>query len=224
MQISVHQFETANELVQAFPDKTVMCGGGKQTISVTKPATEVLATKTSKAATSKAYVYHSRQEVQQLCNDNNHQCKQNKSKPHQTPDFHADKQLAVEFDNRGQPLPPSGDSRDMCEDCQAFFARYAVNNNQTVIVTDPHMTRVFHPDGSITKIVDETGSYYPEVSPSGGWQTDKSKAPTENSGADKTKVGVYTEYPDGTTKTWLDGSWKKPPGPGPGSSGLTTPQ
>ena len=156
---------------------------------------------------SEGYVFHPQASVTDLASRIGH------TAPILPTDPHADKQLAVEFLDRRLPIPPSGDSRDMCTDCQGFFCHCAVNGatRSAIVTTDPHATRVFHPDGSITKIVDATGSYYNEVSPGPSGLTEKNG---------KTKVGAYTEYPDGSTKTWLDGNWKKPPDPGASGMGM----
>lgn len=57
---------------------------------------------------------------------------------------HAEKQQIVD-----RPNEPVGVSRDMCSDCISFFKKEAKYRNQFQIVSDPKITRVFDPDGTI---------------------------------------------------------------------------
>jgi RHS repeat-associated protein len=60
---------------------------------------------------------------------------------------HAEKQLTT-----ASPHEPIGVSRAMCSDCQDFFSSIAEDSGKPQVVTDPEMTRVFWPDGSIDRI------------------------------------------------------------------------
>lgn len=60
---------------------------------------------------------------------------------------HAEKQMAVH-----SPNEPLGVSKPMCKDCQDFFTKHAKYQGQDQVITDPNMTRIFHPDGRITEI------------------------------------------------------------------------
>jgi RHS repeat-associated protein len=65
---------------------------------------------------------------------------------------HAEKQLAVT-----RPGELIAVSKDMCEstgrgDCITWFRRFAQHRQQTQVVVDRHMIRVFWPDGTVTEI------------------------------------------------------------------------
>jgi hypothetical protein len=62
---------------------------------------------------------------------------------------HAEKQLAV-----ARPNDPIAVSRPMCSDCQGFFRAQAEYTGKPQVVTDPDMTRVFQPDGTVTEILE----------------------------------------------------------------------
>ncbi|WP_394831700.1 DUF6531 domain-containing protein [Pendulispora rubella] len=58
---------------------------------------------------------------------------------------HAEKQQAV-----AEPGAPLGVTHPMCPDCQKFFRQQAQYMGKPQVVTDPKMTRVFNPDGTVT--------------------------------------------------------------------------
>jgi len=60
---------------------------------------------------------------------------------------HAEKQMTV-----ASPDEPVGVSKPMCRDCQDYFAAQAQETGRPQVVTDPEVTRVFWPDGSIDEI------------------------------------------------------------------------
>jgi RHS repeat-associated protein len=60
---------------------------------------------------------------------------------------HAEKQMALQHPNE-----PLGVSKPMCPDCQNFFKLHAEYTGKPQYVTDPQMTRIFHPDGTVTEI------------------------------------------------------------------------
>jgi RHS repeat-associated protein len=60
---------------------------------------------------------------------------------------HAEKQQAIL-----QPNEPIGVSRVMCKCCQGFFKKHAQATGKPQVVTDPEMTRIFHPDGTVESI------------------------------------------------------------------------
>jgi hypothetical protein len=60
---------------------------------------------------------------------------------------HAEKQLAV-----SSPNEPIGVIWGMCEDCQKFFRMQAIATGQPQAVTDPYLTRIFHPNGRVEEI------------------------------------------------------------------------
>jgi RHS repeat-associated protein len=60
---------------------------------------------------------------------------------------HAEKQMTV-----ASPDEPVGVSKPMCRDCQDYFAAQAQETGRPQVVTDPEVTRVFWPDGSVDVI------------------------------------------------------------------------
>ncbi|MGH9277704.1 MAG: hypothetical protein ACRD12_06305 [Acidimicrobiales bacterium] len=60
---------------------------------------------------------------------------------------HAEKQQAVLHPNM-----PVAVSKDMCVDCRSFYGRLAVNRQKAQIVTDPHYTWIFRPDGTVDRV------------------------------------------------------------------------
>ena len=58
---------------------------------------------------------------------------------------HAEKQLAVT-----NPNEPIAVTRPMCKDCYVFYQKLAQSRNSPQVVTDPDVTRVFWPDGTVT--------------------------------------------------------------------------
>lgn len=60
---------------------------------------------------------------------------------------HAEKQHSV-----ARPNEPVAVNIKQCPDCQKYFSKEAIFRGQDQIVTDPEMTRIFHPDGSVTRI------------------------------------------------------------------------
>jgi hypothetical protein len=58
---------------------------------------------------------------------------------------HAEKQAS-----RALPGEPIGVSLPMCYDCFDYFRREAVAGGRPLVVADPDMVRVFHPDGRVT--------------------------------------------------------------------------
>jgi len=60
---------------------------------------------------------------------------------------HAEKQMAVL-----SPGDPIGVSKPMCPDCLGFFKQQAIATGRTEVVSDPSVTRIFSPDGSITEV------------------------------------------------------------------------
>jgi hypothetical protein len=58
---------------------------------------------------------------------------------------HAEKQAS-----RARPGEPIGVSLPMCYDCFDYFRREAVAGGRPLVVADPDMVRVFHPDGRVT--------------------------------------------------------------------------
>jgi hypothetical protein len=58
---------------------------------------------------------------------------------------HAEKQAS-----RAAPGQPIGVSLPMCYDCYDYFRREAVAGGRPLVVADPDMVRVFHPDGRVT--------------------------------------------------------------------------
>jgi uncharacterized protein DUF4157 len=58
---------------------------------------------------------------------------------------HAEKQAS-----RALPGQPIGVSLPMCYDCFDYFRREAVAGGRPLVVADPDMVRVFHPDGRVT--------------------------------------------------------------------------
>jgi hypothetical protein len=59
---------------------------------------------------------------------------------------HAEKQLSLLTDK------PIGVSKEMCQNCIEFFQKHAKHLGQAKIITDPKVTRIFHPNGKITII------------------------------------------------------------------------
>lgn len=60
---------------------------------------------------------------------------------------HAEKQMTILSPNK-----PIGVSKEMCDDCIQFFSKQAQYTGKTQVVTDPEVTRIFMPDGSIKEI------------------------------------------------------------------------
>jgi hypothetical protein len=58
---------------------------------------------------------------------------------------HAEKQAS-----RARPGEPIGVSLPMCYDCFDYFRREAVAGGRPLVVADPDIVRVFHPDGRVT--------------------------------------------------------------------------
>ena len=65
---------------------------------------------------------------------------------------HAEKKLAILSDE------PIGVSMPMCDECQQYFSKLAVEDNRTIYVADPEQVRVFNPDGSVTTHPNDGGS------------------------------------------------------------------
>lgn len=61
---------------------------------------------------------------------------------------HAEKKMAI-----NSPNQPIGVSKPMCRDCKEFFKKHAQYQGKDQIVTDTKVTRIFHPDGNVTKIL-----------------------------------------------------------------------
>lgn len=59
---------------------------------------------------------------------------------------HAEKKQIV-----ARPNQPVGVNLPMCDDCIAFFRREAIARREAQVVADPHVTRVFDPDGTVTE-------------------------------------------------------------------------
>ncbi|WP_169791310.1 RHS repeat-associated core domain-containing protein [Sandaracinus amylolyticus] len=59
---------------------------------------------------------------------------------------HCEKQHAV-----AHPGEAVGVGLPMCRDCRNYFRVEAAAQGRDLVVTDPNMTRVFHPDGSVTE-------------------------------------------------------------------------
>ncbi len=57
---------------------------------------------------------------------------------------HAEKQQAI-----ARPNEPVGVSNPMCSDCKNFFSKLAQSTGRQQVVTDPDVTRVFNPDGTV---------------------------------------------------------------------------
>ena len=60
---------------------------------------------------------------------------------------HAEKKMAVH-----SPNEPIGVSKPMCKDCKEFFKKHAQYQGQDQAVGDTVVTRIFHADGTVTKI------------------------------------------------------------------------
>jgi len=174
--------------------QTVMCGPEMHTCSVNYNATTA---PNLNSFSGSAYKTPSQYAVDKLCDalPTNHAA-----------DFHADQKLVYEYYVRGgsklppsAPFPPMGDSRDMCADCQQFFAKLAIKSQQDIVTSDPRGTRVFHADGSVTKISRSNG-YYAEMGPNPSWPADLSTPGVKV----QPLSGTFTDYPDGTRKVWSD--------------------
>ena len=59
---------------------------------------------------------------------------------------HAEKKILTE-----KPNEPIGVTRPMCSDCEQFCKQQAKATNQPVVVTDPEGTKIFYPDGRVSK-------------------------------------------------------------------------
>jgi hypothetical protein len=196
MSDSLDYQDRAAALIKAdkLPNQTVMCGPNMHTCSVNQTAST--APNIANCPNS-AYKVEYPFNVGKLCTalETNHNA-----------NFHADQKLAYQYYLAGgsklppdTPFPPMGDSRAMCENCQAFFYKLAMKSGQDIVTSDPRGTRVFHADGSVTKILQSQGEY-PEMAPNPAWPGDLSKPPLV---AEK-RTGVFTEYPNGTRKVWKD--------------------
>ncbi len=60
---------------------------------------------------------------------------------------HAEKQMTI-----ASPGDPIGVSKPMCPDCVNFFKSNAQYTGNPQTVTDPEMTRIFNPNGTVTEI------------------------------------------------------------------------
>lgn len=96
------------------------------------------------------YENRTAREVQDHAQTTGHQHQPNAMLDHDGPGshtaVHAEQQHAVVHPNE-----PVGVSRPMCRDCRTAFRHEAAAQGQRQVVTDPDMTRVFHPDGSVTE-------------------------------------------------------------------------
>ncbi|MGH9280305.1 MAG: hypothetical protein ACRD12_19670 [Acidimicrobiales bacterium] len=63
---------------------------------------------------------------------------------------HAEKQQAIR-----RPNEPNAVSEPMCADCTSFYQPLAIHRNRAQVVTDPHATYVFRPDGTVDKIAED---------------------------------------------------------------------
>ncbi len=59
---------------------------------------------------------------------------------------HAEKQLSL------LTSEPIGISRDMCNDCIAYFQKHSTATQKLLVATDPKVTRIFFPSGKIIEI------------------------------------------------------------------------
>ena len=78
-----------------------------------------------------------------LCKEIGHKCVANEYYNEEFYLQHADKRLCHHFltlgDSSGE-LPPMGDSRDMCPDCQRFFMRLSQSKGLTIVISATRST------------------------------------------------------------------------------------
>jgi RHS repeat-associated protein len=89
-------------------------------------------------------------DVMDHCDEIGHNLKSHpwdQGEPGQFNASHAEKQQAV-----ARPGEPVGVSNPMCADCQNFFSKQAEALGEPQVVTDPNVTRIFHPDGTVTVV------------------------------------------------------------------------
>lgn len=157
LKASVKAYANADRMVQGFGEKTVM-SDGNHAVSGTDDA-RLGSNKNNEVVKSDKYVYQSPDAIRKYCAAIRHVPKEPYKGAKLPPDFyvcHADKQLALHYHEQKQPMPPLGDSRMMCEDCFQFFRKHVAATGQRAVVTDPVMTRVIEPDGTVVKICHTT--------------------------------------------------------------------
>ena len=109
---------------------TIMSGGGRMAINAMHMA---------ETNNNEAYVSYGGQTLTKDLSDLGLSC---------ISETHADPQLLLHFlKSKEDSIPPMGDSRCMCEECQVLFAEAAVKHKVDITVADPSTVHVFHPDG-----------------------------------------------------------------------------
>jgi uncharacterized Zn-binding protein involved in type VI secretion len=132
----------ASTFAQDFPPKKTVSSDGKKTVS-------------GWSETPRGYQNVSPEEVAAYSNKIGHDLKPAGGQdqvnrggfPGKYHASHAEKQMAL-----ASPDEPIGVSKPMCPDCQGFFSKHAVHTGKSQTVSDPEMTRIFNPDGTVQEI------------------------------------------------------------------------
>ncbi|VBB06149.1 phage late control gene d protein (gpd) [Lucifera butyrica] len=133
--------EVGEQYEEKFGTKT-FASNGKKTMSGWDGKTTIAPTECTRVEP---------REVMDYSEEIGHKLKNSGSNDHGIPGqfqaCHAEKQLSLLTDS------PIGVNRKMCTDCQGYFQKHAAYTGEEKFVTDPEMTRIFHPNGEVSKIL-----------------------------------------------------------------------